>query len=252
MKIQEFDYSVDLLQAILWQYNDATNLLSLLSKKQSWYNTFQTEFWVNWYNTVFNLATTTPTFFGMAVWSIILQLPLFVPFETEPTDKPLWGFNAYDPTFPDLENTYKNFGLGNFSTQGQNFPLTIGEQQFLLRLRYFQLSTLGNIAGIPTSTTSEITTYSINTFLTYLCATSNIGFTGQMYVIDYLDMTIAYVFTTTDFPYWLLKALIATDILPRPAGVGIRYILQGQQAIWGFSSNYQNFENGTFIHYGLF
>jgi hypothetical protein len=33
VRIQEFDFSVDLLRAILWQRNDAVNLQALLEKK---------------------------------------------------------------------------------------------------------------------------------------------------------------------------------------------------------------------------
>lgn len=256
MNIQEFDFTVDLLQSILWQYNEAENLTGLLGKKQEWYDLYQSVFWQNWYDTIFNLATKTPSVFGLAIWSIILGIPLFVELAPEPADKPIWGFNAFAPSFPDLENTYLNFGTtitanpgsGNFSTRNQGIILTLAQQQFLLRLRYFQISTLGNIAGIPTSSDSVITTYSINTFLDYLCKDNAFGFTGTIYALDYLDMTMAYVITTDDFPFQLLNAILELDLFPRPAAVGIRYILNGQN-IWGFGQFYQNFGNGTFIHY---
>ena len=74
--IQLFDFSVDLLRAILWQYNDATRLQSLLQQKQDWYNEQQTEFWSSWYRDVFNLDTAND--FGLAVWSIILEVPLTI------------------------------------------------------------------------------------------------------------------------------------------------------------------------------
>src|ERR1700733_14966336 len=73
--IQQFDFSVNLLQAILWQYNDAINLQALLEAKDSWYFNNQTQFWNHWFNNVFNLATAND--FGLAVWSIILGQPTF-------------------------------------------------------------------------------------------------------------------------------------------------------------------------------
>ena len=84
--IQEFDYSVDLLKAILWQYNESPNLLSLVTQKQEWYTQNQSEFWSDWYTNVFNLQTAN--LFGLAVWSIILNVPLYVPYVPEPDDKP--------------------------------------------------------------------------------------------------------------------------------------------------------------------
>ena len=111
LNIQQFDYTVNLLQAILWQYDEATNLLSLINQKQAWYNQYQTEFWDDWQNYVFYLANpdlTTNTekqdlaLFGLAVWSIILNVPLYVPLVIESGTKPIWGFNAYDPSYPDL------------------------------------------------------------------------------------------------------------------------------------------------------
>ena len=47
MNIQGFDFTVDVLQSILWQYNQSTNLLSLLNYKQSWLDENQTKFWFN-------------------------------------------------------------------------------------------------------------------------------------------------------------------------------------------------------------
>jgi hypothetical protein len=71
--IQQFDFSVNLLQALLWQYNGATNLQGLLEAKYNWYYTNQSQFWNDWIGNVFNLATADD--FGLAVWSIILGQP---------------------------------------------------------------------------------------------------------------------------------------------------------------------------------
>lgn len=238
--IQEFNYNVNILRSILWQYDQSPNLLSLVSQKQQWYIDFQSDFWSNWYRDVFNLQTAN--IFGLAVWAIILNIPLFVPYDPEPTDKPIWGFND-NTDYPTLENTYLNFENGNFSTRGDVVTLTLEQQRFLLRLRYYQLITRGEV-------------FSINDFLNYLCSTSDIGFTGRMYALDGLDMTMTYVFTTTDFPDNLLDVLVKLDVLPRPAAVGIKEIIIDSGVTFGFNDNtdypvlentYVNFDNGNFF-----
>ena len=248
MTIEEFDYHVDILASILWQYNESTNLLSLINKKQDWYNLYESDFWENWFNQVFNLSGNQMTLFGLAVWSIILDVPLYVPINPEDPAKPIWGFNSFVGGWPNLANSYLNFfgptsttDGANFSTRGQNIILKLAEQQFLLRLKYFNLTTRGDINDI-------------NYFLAYLVSTSNIGYTGALYVLDGLDMEIVYVFTEA-FPKQLLAALRALDMFPRPAGVGVR-IVENNGFIFGFNqidgalpnleNINKNFENGNF------
>lgn len=220
MRIQQFNnYQTDLLQVILWQYNEATNLLALLNDKQAWYNQYQSQFWVDWYNNVFNLSSPTLNEFGATVWSIILNVPLFIAFfpPENPADS-IFGFNAYDPDFPDLLNStnWNFFGETALSDIGANFyaipdlSLSLQEQQFLLRLRYFQITNLGDIVDI-------------NAFLNYLCLDNLIGFTGQIYIIDNYGMSVTYNFTTDDFPEDLFEAITALDLWPRPAGVAITF-----------------------------
>ena len=267
--IQEFNYLVNIDESILFQYNQATNLVSLITQKQNWYDLYQSGFWDTWYNTVFNLVTAE--LFGLAVWSIILNIPLYVTYVVESDDKPIFGLNAYDPSYPTLENSYFNFygtlngetSTGaNFSTRGQVINLTEEEQRFLLRLRYYQLTTLGSICSFPAvdaavleNTGNDYTIEDINTFLNYLCTDNLIGYTGTIYVLYGLDMTITYVFTTNDFPTDLLEAIFDLDVLPRPAGVGIRYVspytntfgLNKFNPLYpDLENNYQNFYNGNF------
>lgn len=243
MNIQEFNYLVNLLQAILWQYDESTNLLSLINQKQQWYNTYQTQFWQNWYTNVFNLLTANE--FGLSVWSYILFVPLFLENTPEPADAPIWGFNQII-SFPTLENTYLNFQHGNFSTKGLIISLTVEEQRFLLRLRYFQLSDRGSITVI-------------NQFLNYLLATSNINYSGSIYALDGLDMTMTYIFTASGFSSNLLNAIQTLDLFPRPTGVRIRiHINYGFQ--FGFNAgtfgHYENtnknFGNGNFVNPFIF
>lgn len=225
MRIQEFNYAVNLLQAILWQYDESTNLLNLINEKQDWYNVNQSQFWTDWYNNVFNILTANQ--FGLSVWSYILNVPLFLDNTPEPPDKPNWGFNN-NSLYPVLENTYLNFNNGNFSTVGQQIILTVEEQRFLLRLRYFQLSDNGVVTNI-------------NQFLDYLCRTSNIGYDGQIYALDGLDMTMVYVITNPGFSQSLLDAIQILDLFPRPTGVFLKIHVN-----YGFQFG---FNAGTFNHY---
>lgn len=215
-KIQEFNlFQTDIMQSILWQYNEATNLVALIQAKQNWYSVFFSGFWGVWEEIAFDLRTVD--LFGAAVWSIILDVPLLVsdlPYIPQPT----FGFNEYDPSFPTLLNNYVNFENGNFSQYNQNLNLNLEQQRFLLRLRYFQLTTLTNVADINAAIPQ-----SINDFLNYLCTDNEINYPGTIYVIDNFDMTITYHFTSVDFPNALFNVLREFDIFPRPAGVSVSF-----------------------------
>lgn len=71
---QEFDFSINLLEALIWQYNNAPRLESLLRQKQTWYDVNNRDFWQDWLRDVFDLRTANT--FGLRVWSIILGLSL--------------------------------------------------------------------------------------------------------------------------------------------------------------------------------
>lgn len=211
MRIQGFDFSVDLLRAILWQYNDATKMQSLLSQKSDWYVENQTAFWSNWVNDVFNLKTASE--FGCAVWGVILGIPLSIS-QPGTGDRPVWGFG--------IENL--NFGNGNFGRSSAGVSgLTLEQKRLVLRLRYFQLITDGTVPHI-------------NFILRDVF--------GQGYVVDNHDMTMTYVFQTA-LSSQLLDVLDQFDLLPRPAGVGTNIVIL-TDPVWGFGVENQNFENGPF------
>lgn len=213
--ILPLDFSVDLLRAILWQYNDATRLQSLLQSKQDWYNENQRDFWENWVRDVFDLRTANE--FGLTVWAIILGMPLFLETEDEP-DKDIWGFGEYR----------ENFNNGNFASSG-GVGLTLEQKRIVLRLRYFQLTTR---ATVP----------EINAFFAYLFSDL-----GRAYVADGLDMTALYIFEF-DISSPLKMVLTEFDLLPRPAGVRIDYVIAGEAQGWGFGRYRENFNNGNFYH----
>lgn len=214
-RIQEFDFSVNLLKALLWEHNNADALTSLVSSKQAWYKTNQEDFWSSWFRDVFNLDTANA--FGLAVWARILNVPLAVQVESS-ADKPAWGFGT----------NHQNFNSGNFARAiagEQN--LTVEQRRLVLKLRYFQLTSRG---AVP----------EINEFLKAL-----FGDQGNVYVIDSLDMTFATYFFNFNPSSDLRFILEKYDLLPRPAGVGVRYVVQVKPS-WGFGVNHLNFENGSF------
>jgi len=209
--IQAFDFSVDLLKAILWQYDDAANLQSLLAFKNQWYITNQTAYWQNWLTDVFNLQTANQ--FGLIVWSIILGLPLY----TNITNTgPLFGFD---------NQTGFNFDNSNFA-QGNTYQLPLETQRIALQLRYFQLTSSGTVPET-------------NRMLAYVFRNH-----GSAWLLDYHNMTQAYIF---DFPvtYDLQYLFNNYDILPRPAGVSSTWV-DATLTYFGFATGDYNFDNGIF------
>lgn len=214
--IQPFDFSVDLLSALLWQYNDALRLQALLEQKQGWYNTNQTDYWTDWTTDVFDLRTAND--FGCSVWAVILDMPLSVTSGGDPEGKPIWGFGQYR----------KNYNNGNFASAAGS-GLTTAQKRIVLQLRYFQLVTRG---AIP----------EVNAFLAYVFAGS-----GAAYVVDSLAMELLYVF---EFPLTSSLEVVLTefDLLPRPGGVGVRYVTVVPGRSWGFGRFHKNYNNGNFYH----
>lgn len=211
MRIQEFDFSVDLLRALLWQYNDAVGMQTLLSQKSAWYEENQTEFWNRWIEDVFNLKTAND--FGCAVWGVILDIQLSID-QPGTGDRPVWGFGPNN----------LNFGNGNFGRRSSGVSgLTLEEKRLVLRLRYFQLITDGTVPHI-------------NFILRDVF--------GQGYVVDNHNMTMTYVFQTP-LSSQMLAVLAQFDLLPRPAGVDTNIVVL-TDPVWGFGVNNQNFENGPF------
>lgn len=209
--IQEFDFSVDLLRAILWQYQDAEGLQSILNSKSAWYIENQTTFWNNWRRDVFDLTTAND--FGCAVWGIILGIPLSIGIPGS-GDRPVWGFG------PDN----LNFGNGNFGRSSAGVAsLTLEQKRLVLRLRYFQIVSDGSVPH---------TNFVLQTVF------------GQGYVLDNHDMTATYVFQNPLAPQ-ILTVIEEFDLLPRPAGVGINMVIL-TDPYFGFGPDNMNYENGQF------
>lgn len=215
-QIQAFDFSLDLMRALLWKYNDAARLQALLQQKQDWYDANHSAFWTDWVVDVFDLRTAND--FGLDVWAVILNIPVVISAGEDPADKPIWGFDQYR----------ENFNNGNFANTAAA-RLTEEQKRLLLRLRYFQLTTTG---AVP----------EVNAFLAYLFEPL-----GPAYVVDGLDMNARYVF---NFPLSAeVQAVLDTfDLLPRPAAVKVDYVIIGEADGWGFGRYHETFTNGNFYH----
>ena len=219
-RIQEFDFSVDVLRVLLWEFNDAETLEGLLREKQAFYDLVQQNFWQDWLRDVFDLRTAND--FGLAVWTNILGVPLFNDTGVSPDSYPAFGFDTSDPLQP-----IQNFNNGNFATSSDNFiNLDTTQRRILLQVRYFQLTTSGTVSEI-------------NEFF------ANLVGPGIVYVIDNLDMTLNYVFTIRP-PSNLLLVAEQFDIIPRPSGVGITLVFTNIPR-WGFGPFRRNFERGNFF-----
>lgn len=210
-RVQQFDFSVDLLRALLWQYEDAAGMQSLLASKSAWYTENQTEFWESWRRDVFDLTTAND--FGCAVWGVILGIPLSIG-QPGTGDREVWGFGANNLNF---ENG--NFGRSSAGIAG----LTLEQKRIVLRLRYFQLVSDGSVPH---------TNFVLQTVF------------GQGYVADNGDMTATYVFQT-ELPAIIRTVLADLDLLPRPAGVDINTVIL-TDPVFGFGPDNENYENGPF------
>lgn len=214
-EIQTFDYSVDLLKAILWQYNDAANLQALLTAKSEWYATNQEAFWSSWYDDVFNVDTATD--FGLGVWAKILGISFSTSEGSDEAGKPIWGFNS----------NAQNFGRANFTrTSGSSVTLTAEQKRLVIKMRYLKLISRGSIPDI-------------NKALKTLFSAS-----GDAYAVSNGGMVLAYTFKfkPTSGQRYILENF---DLLPRPAAVGyeMRFL---PVSPFGFGSTNNNFDNGTF------
>lgn len=208
MNIQRFDFSVDVLKVIPWMSDQSPNLRALLEQYQVWYTENHSQFWVDWERDVFNLLTAND--FGLNVWSIILDLPLFITVDASPADYPAWGFGPFGMNF---ENG--NFARDDAGTQS----LTTEQKRQLLRLRMWQLTSSGTMPDINKALRDV--------------------FGAGAYALDGKDMTITYIFLGV-LPKAMLSLIQRYDIVPRPSGVKARFIIKPRIG-FGFGPDDTNF-----------
>jgi hypothetical protein len=199
MKIENFNYNINIFEVLIWQYENSSNIQQLILNKNIWTALYGTIFWEAWESNVFNLATAN--LFGLTVWSILLNLPLFVPVGEAPVDPPVWGFDVIPPVSNNL-----NFEHGNLAGALVVPTLTEDEQRTALQLKYYQLVSRGAVTEV-------------NQFLNYI-----FGSSGGAWMIDNFDMTITYQFNFPINPV-LLNVIAGYNLLPKPAGVNVNYVI---------------------------
>lgn len=209
MNIQRFDFTLDALKVIPWMSDQSPHLRSLLERYQEWYNANHSQFWTDWERDVFNLSTANE--FGLNVWSIILDIPLYIAVEASPATYPAWGFGPFG----------RNFDNGNFARDAAGTQaLTLDQKRQLLKLRMWQL-------------VSDGTTVDINKALLDV-------FGSGVYALDGQDMSVTYVFLRV-LPGEMMSLIQQYDIVPRPAGVKANYLIKPRRA-FGFAPYGVNFD----------
>lgn len=194
--IQDFDTSVDLLRALLWQHDNAHALRTLVERKQKWYNENQRDFWRGWYRDVFDVDTAND--FGLAVWGRILNVPLGLQVDAT-IGIPHFGFGVH----------HRNFNNGPFAraTNGEQ-AMSTDQKRLIIRLRYYQLISRGTVTDINEAMARIF------------------GDLGQVFVRDPLDMSkITYVFKFG--PSSRVRLILdRMNLLARPSGVGQDYVVE--------------------------
>lgn len=73
MKIFNKDFLIDLQKCILWQYDKAEKLKSIINQKQEWYKINVTDFIKDFFYNIFSLKTAND--FGLNIWGKLLNFP---------------------------------------------------------------------------------------------------------------------------------------------------------------------------------
>ena len=153
MKIFNKDFIIDLQKTILWQYDKASKLRSLIDQKQAWYKINVTDFIANFFVNIFNLKTAND--FGLSVWGRILNFPrqIFLnkyQITAEQTE-------GTDLTDIEVSRTVFNAKIES----GDDFTaVTIKEEEFKKIIFTYDGSNW-NISGSVTASDVDITDYGI-------------------------------------------------------------------------------------------
>lgn len=135
MNIQEIDCHVDLMKALLWQYDNATALKRIILGEHEFIRRVNCEFWDDYYRDVFNLSTANN--FGLAIWSRILDIPIQAEAEPQP-DKIAFGFGPFR----------RNFNNGNFGvTESSIIGLTPEQKRVIFSeaVTLHEANSFGNV-----------------------------------------------------------------------------------------------------------
>lgn len=206
---------IDLTKSIDWQRGSATKLNQLIQLKQQWYENNHCGFWNNWVTDVFDLRTANE--FGLSVWSIILDLPLFDQSEKSRSDYPAIFFGS----------SRRNFSNGNFGKNASTVDsLTVNQKRIMVQLKAFILN-------------MSASTHEINEKLSQL-----FGF-RQVYALDNLDMSYTYIINDTELISFI-SVIQDYDLLPRPNCVSVDVVIGSNSTPFLFGENRDNFSRGNY------
>lgn len=209
--------------ALDWQRSKARKIIHWINNKDKWYNQNISKHFTDWYSDVFNLDTATD--FGLYMWALILDIPLYGVHSGSTKDFEAIGFNDNTST----SSAFYNFTHGGFGLiSGDSFGFTTEQDRIALKLKAYILCMNGSCRDI-------------NRHLAIIFGE------GNVYAIDNLDMTLDYVVSSEEL-YEFAIALKHIDILPRPSGVQINNITQISKDTntFGFEENNANFDKGNF------
>ena len=210
---------LNLSTAIDWQRGSAEKINKLIKLKQDWYDANYCGFWNDWVEDVFDLRTANE--FGLSVWSIILDLPLFDQSQKSRPDYPAIYFGSFK----------KNFYNSNFGKNASTVnDLTTDQKRIMLQLKAFIMHTRSS-------------TYEINIKMTEL-----FGF-RRVYALDNLDMSYTYVINDPEL-IPLISVIQDYDLLPRPNCVSVDYVIGSNSTPFLFGNKRDNFTRGNF-HIGI-
>lgn len=71
-----FAFDTNLIQNVIWQYENAENLKGLISQKEDWYNKNLNQFWEKIVTDFLNINTAND--WGLNLWGQILQVPRII------------------------------------------------------------------------------------------------------------------------------------------------------------------------------
>lgn len=214
MIYEQFDLTVNPDKALLWEYDQAENLIALINAKKAWYGVNHELFWSEWASHIFNLTSLDE--FGCTVWAIILGVTFQVQQESRLTSKAI-GLDYTDAP---------NFDRSNFGSFDSYYVgLTLAQKQLVLKMRYRQLTSRGTLPEI-------------NSMLAYIFGT------GNAYAVDNLNMTISVGFKAPDPDLYFV--VTNYNLLPIPAGVGVTYSIFQRPSLGFDYTDALNFDRGTF------
>jgi len=187
MNIKEFNFNLELMRFLFWEYQDS-NVDALLQYQQDAMNQLTGQFFDDWITDVFNIDTCND--FGISFWAIVLDVPLLL--EVDIGDEKLaWGFGLNRANFAPPSN----FGINASGVA----LLTRYQKRSILKMKYLKMIGTGNPWDFN-STSSTL-----------------VGDLGTMWMKNNEDHTIDYC---VDFepPTWLVYTYANFDIFPTPYG----------------------------------